>query len=169
MRHKRPRRRVRKPTKRAKPARQRRPRKPPKVTRTQRAAQTSAASEPISRLILLVEDDVAARSGYAEFLSDHGFRVVALESASLALKHAAQEAPDLVLTDIALPDLDGIGLTRALKGNPPTANVSVIGLTGHWSVKAGQAARTAGMVALLLKPVAPAHLLAEIKRALGQQ
>ncbi len=169
MRPKRARRRVRKPTKRAKPARQRRPRKPPKVTRTERAAQTSAASEPISRLILLVEDDEAARSGYAEFLSDQGFRVVALESGSLALKHAAQEAPDLVLTDIALPDLDGIGLTRALKGNPPTANVSVIGLTGHWSVKAGQAARTAGMVALLLKPVAPAHLLAEIKRALGQQ
>jgi two-component system response regulator GlrR len=169
MRHKRAPRRVRKPTKRAKPARQRRPRKTPKVTRTERGAQTSAASEPISRLILLVEDDVAARSGYAEFLSDQGFRVVALESGSLALKHVAQEAPDLVLTDIALPDLDGIGLTRALKGNPPTANVSVIGLTGHWSVKAGQAARAAGMVALLLKPVAPAHLLAEIKRALGQQ
>lgn len=169
MRPKRARRRVRKPTKRAKPARQRRPRKPPKVTRTERAAPTSAASEPISRLILLVEDDVAARSGYAEFLSDQGFRVVAFESGSLALKHAAQEAPDLVLTDIALPDLDGIGLTRALKGNPQTANVSVIGLTGHWSVKAGLAARTAGMVALLLKPVAPAHLLAEIKRALGQQ
>jgi CheY-like chemotaxis protein len=45
----------------------------------------------------------------------------------------------------------------------------VIGLTGHWSSDASRDARGAGMVALLLKPVAPAHLLAELNRALAQR
>jgi DNA-binding response OmpR family regulator len=62
----------------------------------------------------LVEDDVAARSGYAEFLADNGFRVVALGAALIALEHAANEVPDVVLTDIALPDLNGFEMTRAL-------------------------------------------------------
>ena len=119
--------------------------------------------------MLLVEDDAAARSGYAEFLSDNGFRVVALGAAFGALEHAAKEVPDVVLTDIALPDLNGFELTRALKRDPRLATVTVIGLTGHWSSDASRDARGAGMVALLLKPVAPQHLLAEVNRVLAQR
>jgi CheY-like chemotaxis protein len=119
--------------------------------------------------VLLVEDDAAARSGYAEFLAESGFRVVALGAASVALDHLANEVPDIVLTDIALPDLNGFELTRALKRDPRLAAITVIGLTGHWSSQATRGARDAGMAALLLKPVAPAHLLAEVNRVLAQR
>ena len=71
--------------------------------------------------------------GYAEFLVENGFRVVALGAALGALEHAAKEVPDVVLTDIALPDLNGFELTRALKRDARLATVTVIGLTGHWS------------------------------------
>lgn len=144
------------------------------TTRTPRGAPSPVARVPgaardLRRLVLLVEDDAAARSGYAEFLDASGFRVVALEAASIALKHVANEVPDVVLTDIALPDLNGFELTRALKRDPRLATVTVIGLTGHWSSEATRGARDAGMAALLLKPVAPAHLLAEVNRALAQR
>lgn len=134
-----------------------------------RGARAAGATRDIRRLVLLVEDDAAARSGYAEFLAESGFRVVALGAASVALKHVADEVPDLVLTDIALPDLNGFELTRALKRDPRLATVTVIGLTGHWSSQATRGARDAGMAALLLKPVAPAHLLAEVNRVLAQR
>ena len=144
------------------------------TTRTRRAEASPVASVPaptpdIRRLVLLVEDDAAARSGYAEFLAESGFRVVALGAASVALEHVANEVPDIVLTDIALPDLNGFELTRALKRDPRLATTTVIGLTGHWSSQATRGARDVGMAALLLKPVAPAHLLAEVNRVLAQR
>jgi CheY-like chemotaxis protein len=119
--------------------------------------------------VLLVEDDAAARSGYAEFLADNGFRVVALGAALDALEHAAKDIPDLLLTDIALPDLNGFEMTRALKRDPRLAAVRVIGLTGYWSSDASRDARGAGMATLLLKPVAPSHLLAEVNRLLAER
>ena len=134
-----------------------------------RKARQSSAPRDTQRLVLLVEDDAAARSGYAEFLADNGFRVVALGAALGALEHAAKEVPDVVLTDIALPDLNGFELTRALKRDARLATVTVIGLTGHWSSDVSRDARGAGMVAILLKPVAPPHLLAEINRFLAQR
>jgi CheY-like chemotaxis protein len=84
-------------------------------------------------------------------------------------RRAAKEVPDLVLTDIALPGLNGFELTRALKRDPRLATVTVIGLTGHWSSDASRDARGAGIVALLLKPMAPAHLLAEVNRVVAQR
>jgi len=144
------------------------------TTRTRRRAASPVASVPaptpdIRRLVLLVEDDDAALSVYAEFLADSGFRVVALGAASVALEHVVNEVPDIVLTDIALPDLNGFELARALKRDPRLAAITVIGLTGHWSSQATRGAREAGMAALLLKPVAPAHLLAEVNRVLAQR
>jgi CheY-like chemotaxis protein len=134
-----------------------------------RRASPSTSNRDDRRLVLLVEDDASARSGYAEFLTDNGFRVLAVGAALVALEHASTEVPDVVLTDIALPDQNGFDLTRALKRDPRLAAVRVIGLTGHWSSDASRDARGAGMAALLLKPVAPPHLLAEVNRVLGQK
>jgi two-component system chemotaxis response regulator CheY len=117
----------------------------------------------------MVDDDAAARSGYAEFLADNGFRVIAVGAALVALEQATKDVPDIVLTDIALPDLNGFEMTRALKRDRRLAAVRVIGLTGHWSSDASRDARGAGMATLLLKPVAPAHLLAEVTRVLAQR
>jgi CheY-like chemotaxis protein len=161
---------VKKRTKRRKSSKAR-----PRVSKQLKKPATRSTRKPpgtsrdIRRLVLLVEDDAATRVGYAEFLADNGFRVVALGAALAALRQAAKEVPDVVLTDIALPDLNGFELTRALKSDPRLATVMVIGLTGRWSSDASRDARGAGMVALLLKPVAPAHLLAELNRALAQR
>jgi PleD family two-component response regulator len=72
-----------------------------------RQTRPSKANRDSRRLVLLVQDDAAARSGYSEFLADNGFRVVAVAAALMALEHGATEVPDVVLTDIALPDLNG--------------------------------------------------------------
>ena len=141
----------------------------PRASKRTRSASRSTANRDTRRLVLLVEDDAAARSGYAEFLADNGFRVVAVETASLALEHATKDVPDIVLTDIALPDLNGFELTRSLKRDRRLTAVQVIGLTGYWSSDASRDARGAGMAALLLKPVAPAHLIAEVTRVLAQR
>jgi PleD family two-component response regulator len=104
----------RRPLRKARPPVTKRPKKSAaRSTKTTARGATSLRAKPSSttgdtrRLVLLVEDDAAARSGYAEFLADSGFRVVAVGAASSAVEHAGNDVPDVVLTDIALPDLNG--------------------------------------------------------------
>lgn len=83
-----------------------------------------------------------------------------------ALAFALHHIPDIVVTDIHLPGLDGFGLAAALRADSRTRHVPVIGMTGHWSPAIHTDAQLAGVSAMLLKPCLPSHLLAEIERVL---
>jgi CheY-like chemotaxis protein len=117
-------------------------------------------------VVLLVEDDPNTRTGYTECLASQGFVVEAAANGTDALAAANRRRPDAVVADIHLPDFDGLEVTRCLRENPETQRAPVIGLTGQWDTEITKRAQAAGMIALLLKPVAPAHLLAEIDHAL---
>lgn len=124
---------------------------------------------PTKPRILLVEDDEATRIGYAELLQVQGFVVDAVATATAAAAAVKRTVPDLVVTDVTLPDGDGLALASQLREQPRTAHVPVIGITGHWSADARARAREAGVSAFLLKPSAPAHVMAEIYRVLANE
>jgi two-component system cell cycle response regulator DivK len=117
--------------------------------------------------ILLVEDDDAARIGYAELLQVQGFTVDAVATGADALAVATRVGPDIIITDVRLPDTDGLSLAEQLRQQPAMAEVPIIAVTAYWSPESRARARAAGVSAFLLKPSAPAHVLAEIQRVLS--
>jgi CheY-like chemotaxis protein len=121
------------------------------------------------RRILLVEDDDATRIGYEELLQVQGFTVDAVATGAEALGVVSRMAPDVIITDVRLPDTDGLSLASELRQQPDMAAIPIIGITAHWTAESRARARAAGVSAFLLKPSAPAHFIAEIHRVLAHR
>lgn len=115
-----------------------------------------------SPLVLLVEDDRDTREMYSEFLSHSGMRVAEAASGSGALETVREECPDVVVTDIAMPGMDGLELSRRLRSSAPTRDVPIIAVSGN----ATERARDAGANVVLQKPCAPDYLLHVIEDVL---
>ena len=76
--------------------------------------------------ILLVDDDREGRQLVRAILQHAGADVVAVESARLGLSELAQQAPDLIITDIAMPDMDGYAFARAVRDDPALSDRKIM-------------------------------------------
>jgi DNA-binding response OmpR family regulator len=114
--------------------------------------------------VLVVEDDPDTLSGYVEFLTSTGFTAVGHSDGATALAFARQTVPDIVVTDISMPGLDGFALAAALRMDERTRGVPVVGITGRWNAEMQSEAVAAGLAAMVAKPCMPSHLVAEIER-----
>lgn len=123
---------------------------------------------PATTRVLIVEDDSDALGGYVEFLAAAGFEATGLSNGAAALLLALDNPPAAVVTDITLPGLTGFELAAALRADPRTRRVPIIGLTAHWTADVHSRARDAAMQVMLAKPCIPGHLLAEIERVLAR-
>ena len=129
-------------------------------------AAKEACLASLSPLLLLVDDDENAREGYAELFKGAGFRVIEAHTAEEALAVSAEQSPDIVVTDIALPGADGFALVDNLRCIDATRGVPVVGMTAHWAPNLRDRAQRASMTAMVAKPCQPLHLLAEVRRVL---
>jgi two-component system cell cycle response regulator DivK len=120
------------------------------------------ASQP---LILIVDDARDNREGYAEYLRFCGFRVAEAGTGSEALEKAQRCAPDVIVLDIRLPDIDGTEVTRRLRaaGLERTAIIAVSACVSRADVGA---AIESGCDSFLPKPCLPDALVTEINRLL---
>ena len=76
--------------------------------------------------VLVVEDDVAVRQACAIMLEDHGFRVVTAVDGVDGLRKFRQINPDVVLTDIIMPEKEGVGLIMELRRETPEVKIVVM-------------------------------------------
>jgi two-component system, cell cycle response regulator DivK len=127
------------------------------------------ASSAPAPLVLVVEDYPDAREMYSEYLRFSGFRVAEARNGEEALEKAFTLLPDVVLMDLALPLMDGWEATRRLKGDPRTAQILVVALTGHALAGHQEGARRAGCDAFVTKPCLPDELVDEIRRLLAER
>jgi DNA-binding NarL/FixJ family response regulator len=119
----------------------------------------------MSRPRLVLAEDHSWMAAELRRLLEPEFDVVAVVSDGHALLHAAgQLQPDVVVTDIAMPDLDGIAATRALRARDP--GVTVVIVTIHGAAEMVDQAYAAGALAYVLKPAAAQDLLPAIRAAL---
>lgn len=122
----------------------------------------SDPAEPERPLVLLADDNADMRGYVRRILTASGYRVVATGDGEEALAAARNHVPDLVLSDVMMPTLDGFGLLRALRADPRTGNVPVILL----SARAGEEARVEGLTAgaddYLVKPFGARELVARV-------
>ncbi len=112
--------------------------------------------------ILLADDNADMRKYIQRLLEDDQYEVRSVSNGHEALRASRERTPDLVLTDVMMPGLDGFELLRELRGTPSTAMVPVIIL----SARAGEEARVEGMQAgaddYLIKPFSARELLARV-------
>ena len=117
--------------------------------------------------ILVVDDETAILEALAEMLGLWGHKVETAGDGTDALKKAAEFRPDVVLSDLAMPETDGLWLLRALKDDLP--DCPVIFLTGRATIDAAVAAIREGAYDFIEKPVDPARLKVCIDRALEKK
>lgn len=117
--------------------------------------------------VLIVEDYEDTRALYAIYLRQRGYEIVEAGDGAEAQEAAVATQPDIVVMDMALPDVDGWELTTRLKEDERTRDIPVLALTGHGLADHKRRARAAGCEGFLLKPCLPEVLDAEIQRVLG--
>jgi PAS domain S-box-containing protein len=115
---------------------------------------------------ILLADDNADMRDYVKRLLSQQYEVEAVSDGAAALAVARQRVPDLVLTDVMMPRLDGFGLLQALRATPQTRDIPIILL----SARAGEEARVEGLAAgaddYLTKPFSARELMARVEASL---
>ena len=126
--------------------------------------QAHRVAEP---LVLIVEDDQSTRLMYIEYLSHCGFRIVDAHNGHQALAKARELLPNAVLTDLAVPGMDGFEFCRELQRSPDTRDIPILAVTGHAEyLDQPQRFRQAGITQVLTKPCPPDVIVEELRRLL---
>ena len=112
--------------------------------------------------VLVVEDEPGARDALVELVTELGYETSAAGSVAEAESALARLAPEVCITDLGLPDGDGLDVVRAAKA--PGRDCAVVVLTGRGSVRAAVEAMKAGAHDFLLKPLKTAHLVAALEQ-----
>jgi two-component system nitrogen regulation response regulator NtrX len=117
--------------------------------------------------ILVVDDESDIRELVREILSEEGYTVETAGNAAEARAACAQQAPDLVLLDIWMPDTDGISLLREWQ-HSQVLTAPVVMMSGHGTVETAVEATRLGAIDYGEKPLSLAKLLRTVARALEE-
>jgi len=117
--------------------------------------------------ILVVEDDADNRRIVAKTLSVAGYEIIEATDGIQALAHALADQPDLILMDLALPNMDGWEATRRLKSDPKTRAIPVVALTAVAMRGDEEQARAAGCDDYISKPARPVAIRDMVRRYIG--
>jgi len=123
----------------------------------------STAQESELRPRVLVVDDNADMRRYISALLDDNYEVEVAPDGDVALGMALAAPPDLVLTDVMMPNLDGFGLLAALRADPSTASVPVVMLSARAGEDAAVGGLDAGADDYLIKPFSALELVARVR------
>jgi DNA-binding response OmpR family regulator len=121
-------------------------------------------SGAVTPRILIVDDDADMVTTCAQILTRHGYACLTASAGSAAIAMMDAGRPDLVVTDLHMPGVDGLAVTRHARGRVPP--IPVVVLTAWPSANGGGDGRLAGATARLAKPFANADLVATVRRAL---
>jgi two-component system, sensor histidine kinase and response regulator len=124
---------------------------------------SSSAPAPGARL-LIVDDEVAHMRALCDTLAIEGYATSGFESASAAIKTMQEQSFDLLLTDLMMPEMDGVDLLREVQQRDP--DIVGIVMTGHGAIDTAVKAMQAGACDYIVKPFRMNQLLPVISRAL---
>jgi CheY-like chemotaxis protein len=118
------------------------------------------------RRVLVADDARVVRVKLQRLLAAQGWQVIEAADGEEALRALGTHAPDLLITDVDMPGLDGFALTRALRAQAATAQLPVVMITAADDQHREEAVR-AGVTVLLGKPYGEAALLSHLRRLMG--
>jgi CheY-like chemotaxis protein len=118
--------------------------------------------------ILVIDDDVVVRETLMLILEDKGYEVVSAEDGERGLSVFRSEAPDLVITDIIMPEKEGIQTIREIRALRPLAKIVAISGGGRiGNTDFLRIAQQLGAVDVISKPFDPDEFVERIDRCLG--
>jgi signal transduction histidine kinase len=118
--------------------------------------------------ILIVDDEPSIRKYLAVTLGDGGYRVVEAADGVEALEQVHAERPDLVITDIIMPRMNGFEFVRRLRSDPAVARTSVVFITAvFYAEETRTLAQACGVIQLIAKPFKPDEVLRTVGLALS--
>ena len=118
----------------------------------------------MAQKILIVEDNPDLSQLLAFYLSDAGYEISRARNSAQGISKALAERPDLIITDLYLPDMNAVEATVILKRDPATSGIPIILLTatafGEWKTKAVNA----GVAKYLIKPISLPELSEAVRK-----
>jgi len=116
--------------------------------------------------ILVIEDEPEMRRNLTTILRLEKFHPLAAENGRVGVELAKKEKPDLILCDVMMPELDGLGVLQALRDDPSTVTIPFIFLTAKGEKGDVRSGMNLGADDYLTKPVAKADLLSAVRSRL---
>ena len=122
----------------------------------------------MQKKILVVEDDPDQLEVIRFTLKNAGFAVGTATNGIDALKKAQTVSPDLIVLDVMMPELDGFAVCETLRGNPATASIPVLMLTGLCSHISRLVGYESGATDYVIKPFDAEQLVSKVEKLLDQ-
>lgn len=117
---------------------------------------------------LIVDDDPMIVKLQSMILTRAGYEIDSAANGQEGIDRAAATAPDVVLLDVMMPDIDGLEVTRRLKADPRTAAIPVVLVSARTESEDVAAGRAAGAADYLRKPFDPDDLVALLDRLVAR-
>lgn len=121
----------------------------------------------MAKRILIVDDSVSIRKSVSFVLTDAGYEVVEAEDGKDGLEKAKMQSCQLVITDINMPNMNGIELIAALRAEQEYKFTPIIALTTESQDGKMQEGKAAGATGWIVKPFTTEKLIAVVKKILG--
>jgi len=118
-----------------------------------------------SKKILIIDDEETALTLVEKTLTEAGYDVITAKTGEDGLRMAQENNPDVIITDVLMPSMDGFMLFKELKKDDSTKDKSVLVLSARENV--GDTFRRFGADCFLTKPIDTQQLLKEVKRLLA--
>ncbi len=118
----------------------------------------------MTKTVMLVDDSPSIRALYSARLQGAGYQVVLAHDGEEAIALLDGRPLGLIVSDLAMPRLDGMGFLRHLRAHPRYRSTPLVLVATENRIPVKEAARRQGAQAFLTKPVTPADLLAAVER-----
>lgn len=120
----------------------------------------------MAKTILAIDDSSSIRQLLSSTLSNFGYRVIEASDGKDGLDKLEENQPDLIITDLHMPNMDGIGLINGVRSIPAYRFLPIIMLTTEHQQAMKQAGAAAGATAWLTKPFKPEELMTVIRKVM---
>ncbi len=119
------------------------------------------------KTILTADDSASVRQMVAFTLKQAGYQVIEAVDGQDALQKLPNNKIDMIITDLNMPSLDGIGLIRGARALPASKFIPIVMLTTESQDSKKQEGKSAGATGWIVKPFKPEQLIAVVKKVLG--
>jgi two-component system, chemotaxis family, chemotaxis protein CheY len=121
----------------------------------------------MAKIIMTADDSASVRQMVSFTLKQGGYEVVEAVDGKDALQKLAGRKVDMLITDLNMPNLDGIGLIKGARALPACKFIPIIMLTTESTDSKKQEGKSAGATGWIVKPFKPEQLMAVVKKVLG--
>jgi twitching motility two-component system response regulator PilH len=127
----------------------------------------SVSSRGSAPLVLVADDEPVVRELVCDVLGESGYRTVTATNGLEVIDLATRHRPSLIIIDVMMPSMDGYTTVTRLRGDPETASIPVIVITGQSSPTYRSLSGGIGAAAHVIKPFTPRELAEAVHRVLG--